>query len=107
MTQAIADRKDVDFVLYEQFQAETLKQYPGYEEFNQKTIGMLLGEARNLAIKELLPTYTKGDRQGAVSADGKVSLPECLRQPFFFLCEICMPWTMPASVIRAEPWKIC
>ncbi|MGK5091613.1 acyl-CoA dehydrogenase N-terminal domain-containing protein [Deltaproteobacteria bacterium TL4] len=31
MAQVIADRKDIDFVLHEQFNAETLTQYPKYK----------------------------------------------------------------------------
>ena len=44
MAQQVADRRDVDFVLHEQFEAETLQQYSDYGEFNKKTIDMVIGE---------------------------------------------------------------
>jgi len=37
---------------------------------------MVVSEARNLAIKELLPINKDGDEQGCVLTDGKVTVPE-------------------------------
>ena len=51
MAQLIANRKDVDFVLHEQFMVEELSQHEKFAEFNRKTIDMIITEARNLAIK--------------------------------------------------------
>lgn len=56
MAQLIADRRDVDFVLHEQMQAGELSKHEKYAEFNKKTIDLIVSEARNLAIKEILPT---------------------------------------------------
>ena len=38
MVQYIADRRDIDFVLHEQLQVETLSEDAQYAEFNKKTI---------------------------------------------------------------------
>ena len=56
MAQLIADRRDVDFVLHEQFRAETLCRYERYRDFDRRTFDLIVDEARNLAIKEILPT---------------------------------------------------
>jgi len=76
MAQFIADRRDVDFVLHEQLQVETLSKHEKYAEFNKKTIDLIISEARNLALKELLPTQVDGDREGARFENGKVTAPE-------------------------------
>lgn len=76
MAQIIADRRDIDFVLFEQLEIEPLFEQTPFDEFNRKTIGRVLSEARNFAIREILPTFAPGDRQGAVFHDGKVKLPE-------------------------------
>jgi len=75
MAQFIADRRDVDFVLHEQLQAENLSEHEKYAEFNKKTIDLIISEARNLAIKELLPIRTDGDREGTQLENGKVTVP--------------------------------
>jgi len=76
MAQQLADRRDIDFVLHEQFQVETLSAHEKFAEFNRKTIDLIISEARNLALKEILPTQTDGDRQGARFENGKVTVPE-------------------------------
>ncbi|MBT8369741.1 MAG: acyl-CoA dehydrogenase N-terminal domain-containing protein, partial [Deltaproteobacteria bacterium] len=64
MPQLIADRRDIDFVLFEQLDAHKLCRQEIYGEFNRKTIEMIVSEARSLAINEILPTLSEGDRQG-------------------------------------------
>lgn len=36
MAQVIADRRDVDFVLHEQFEVEKLSKYEQFADFNKK-----------------------------------------------------------------------
>ena len=64
MAQSIADRRDVDFVLHEQFKVGELSKHEKYAEFNSKTVDMIITEARNLAVKEILPTRKLGDQEG-------------------------------------------
>ena len=66
MPQVITDRRDIDFVLYEQFNAEQFTQHEKFAEFNKKTFDLIINEARNLAIKEILPTFAEGDREGSL-----------------------------------------
>ena len=76
MAQQIADRRDIEFVLYEMFQVDELSQNEKYADFNRKTIDLIVSEARNLAIKEMLPTQVIGDRQGVHFESGQVTVPE-------------------------------
>jgi len=70
MAQIIADRDDIDFVLFEQMGIEELAQTKRFDEFSKKTVKMIVNEARNLAIKGILPTNAEGDRKGCVFEDG-------------------------------------
>ena len=76
MAQLVADRRDVDFVLHEQLKVADLSKYETYAEFNKKTIDLIISEARNLAVKELLPIQGDGDREGARFESGNVTVPE-------------------------------
>ncbi len=84
MAQLIADRRDVDFVLHEQI---GLVEHEIFEEFNKKTVDLIVSEARNLAIKEILPTFKDGDEQGCVLEDGKVRVPESFKRAWDLYCE--------------------
>ena len=76
MAQQIADRRDVDFLLHEVLRVEEMSAHDKFEEFNRKTIDLIVSEARNLAIKEILPTQVIGDRQGVHFENGTVTVPE-------------------------------
>lgn len=75
MAQKIADRRDVDFVLHELLHVEELSEHEKYADFNKKTIDLIVAEARNLAIKEILPTQIDSDREGTHFQAGKVTVP--------------------------------
>jgi hypothetical protein len=76
MAQILADRRDIDFVLHEQLKVEALAKHERYAEFNRKAIDLVVSEARNLAVKEVLATQVDGDRIGARFDSGKVTVPE-------------------------------
>ena len=76
MAQQIADRRDVDFLLHEVLRVEEMSAHEKFEEFNRKTIDLIISEARNLALKEILPTQVIGDRQGVHFENGAVTVPE-------------------------------
>jgi alkylation response protein AidB-like acyl-CoA dehydrogenase len=82
MAQVITDRRDIDFVLYEQFNAEDLTNYEKFADFNKKTFDLIINEARNLAVKEILPTFAQGDREGARLENGQVKVPACFHRPY-------------------------
>ncbi|BBO69805.1 acyl-CoA dehydrogenase [Desulfosarcina alkanivorans] len=87
MTHQIADRRDIDFVLYEQFRIQEICQYEKYEDFNKKMFDMIISEARKLAIKEILPTFAESDKIGATFDKGKVHVPECFKKPYKLFVE--------------------
>lgn len=75
MTQILADRKDIDFVLHDQFELSQLSRHETFSEFNKTVIDMIINEARNLAIKEILPTNRIGDETGCRYENGRVTMP--------------------------------
>jgi alkylation response protein AidB-like acyl-CoA dehydrogenase len=87
MAQVIADRRDIDFVLYEQMQMETFLEYEKYAGLNRKMFDMVISEAKTFAVKELLPTYAEGDRIGLKFEKGEVKVPECFHRPHELLIE--------------------
>ncbi len=82
MAQLIADRRDIDFVLHEQFNADKLSKKELFADFNKKTIDLIISEARNLAIKEILPTQKDGDEEGCVFEKGNVKIPESFHKAY-------------------------
>jgi alkylation response protein AidB-like acyl-CoA dehydrogenase len=80
MAQILADKRDIDFVLYEQLDVETLTQEDTFKELNKKMFDMVISEARKLSINELLPTNAIGDSMGVNFENGKVTVPECFHR---------------------------
>ena len=82
MAQLISDRRDMDFVLYEQLQIDALFETGKFSDLNRKMLDMVISEAKNLGIKEILPTYSEGDRQGVRFEKGEVKVPDCFHRPY-------------------------
>ena len=82
MAQLVADRRDVDFVLYEQLEVEKLSAFEKFEDFNKKTIDLVVSEARNLALKELLTCMKDTDEQGCTFENGTVKVPEAFHRVY-------------------------
>ena len=87
MAQVIADRRDIDFVLFEQLEVEELIKAKKFEDLNRKTVDLLINEARSFAIKELLPVNSIGDREGVIYDNMTVKTPDCFKKPFDLLRE--------------------
>ena len=82
MALELAERRDVDFVLYEQLRLDQLVNHGRFAEFNRRTLDLIITEARVLAIKELLPANGPGDRQGCAFNNGTVNVPEAYHRIF-------------------------
>jgi alkylation response protein AidB-like acyl-CoA dehydrogenase len=68
-----------------------------------------LTEARNLAVKEILPTFAEGDREGVHLEDGRVRVPACYHRAYKLLREgewIAMP-SDPELGGQGLPISIC
>ena len=82
MAQTVADRRDVDFVLHEQLHVEQLGRHDKFREFNKKTVDLILSEARNLALKELLPCQREADEEGCTFDSGRVMVPKVFHRAY-------------------------
>jgi len=87
MAQIIADRRDIDFVLYEQIKTDELTAHKRFAGLDRKTFDLIVNEARTFAVKEILPTFAEGDRQGVSFAGGDVKVPACYHRPYKLFCE--------------------
>lgn len=87
MAQQIADRRDIDFVLYEQLETDKLAKEKAFAGLDRKAFDMVISEARKFAIKEILPTYVDGDRIGVTFDAGKVKVPESYHRVHKLLLE--------------------
>lgn len=87
MAQQVADRRDIDFVLHEQLNVEKLSKHELFADFNRKTIDLVVSEARNLALKELLTCMKEADEQGCTYQNGKVQVPQVFHKPYELFCQ--------------------
>ena len=87
MADVISDQRDIDFILYEQLNVGRFLKHKKYSDFNKKMFKMVINEARNLAIKEILPTYTECDKEGVKFENGRVEVPQCLKRVHKLLME--------------------
>ena len=87
MAQIIADKRDIDFVVYEQLDGGKLPEAPKYKGQTSKMYDMVLNEAKNLGLKVILPTWEEGDRTGLRFENNSVKMPECFRQPWELIKE--------------------
>ena len=87
MSQQLADRRDIDFVIWEQMDGEKILKNEKYREFTKKSCDLIINEAKSLAIKELLPTMKPGDEEGVKFNNGVVTVPECFHKPFKLIKE--------------------
>ena len=78
MAQVIADRRDIDFVLHEQFQVDDLSKHEIFTDFNKKTVDL---------ITYLVPLYVKEGKAYLTVATGctggrhrSVAVTEALRE---------------------------
>ena len=87
MAQQIADRRDVDFVMFEQLELEDMIKNEKFSDINKKTVDMIITEARNFAIKEILPVNEEGDKVGLKFENNQVTVPECFHRPYKLMRE--------------------
>ena len=81
MASSIVDRRDIDFVLYEQLGITALIASEKYSHFSKQEFDMVLDQAVKFAQNDLAPTNVDGDRIGAQWKEGKVSLPPSFHGP--------------------------
>jgi len=87
MALELADPRDQEFLLFEVFDATKITKVEKYSAFNAKTCKMLLKAARQLAVKEVLPTnkiadVENGHPEGVKLENGQVHVPPSFREPY-------------------------
>jgi len=87
MAQQLVDRRDQDFVIWEQINCADILNHEKYAEFNPKTCSLIINEARALAIKELLPLLAEGDTEGVRFENGTVKVPQSFQRVFDLIKE--------------------
>ncbi|MBP6750891.1 MAG: acyl-CoA dehydrogenase [Xanthomonadaceae bacterium] len=73
-TSPIADRRDLDFMLYEVLGADRLCAYPRFAEHSRETFAAALDVAHQIALEKFLPHNRKSDLNEPRMVDGKVEL---------------------------------
>ncbi len=76
MGNTLVNMRDQRFILFEQLGIDNLFAAEKYADYSQEVVDMMLNEAEKMAVDVILPTYDVGDKEGAVFADGKVTIPE-------------------------------
>ncbi len=71
------DRRDVEFVLFEQMKLGDLSSLGAYKGQDAESYASILGAAYDLARERLWPINAESDRVGAAFQAGKVTVPEC------------------------------
>ncbi len=81
MENILVDERDQDFILYEMIDIEKeLCSTEKYADYTSDVISMTLDVARKLAVEEVYPAITEGDREGCRWEDGNVYVPRCYRR---------------------------
>jgi len=70
MSDKLVDRRDISFLLYEQFDIEQLTKHPYHADHSRETFDLALDTAYSLARELFWPSFQEFDRQG-VRFDGK------------------------------------
>jgi alkylation response protein AidB-like acyl-CoA dehydrogenase len=87
MSNLIVNTRDQQFVIFEQLDIENLLQSKRFKDFTKYDLLMIMNEAEKLAVNVIAPTLKEGDQVGAKFQNGKVTAPECFREPFKKFCE--------------------
>ncbi len=76
------DMRDIHFNLFEMLGVETLSDFERFKDFGPDDYKMILSEAEKLAVNVIAPTLSITDKDGARFVDGKVVVPEAVREAF-------------------------
>ena len=91
MGNGLTNLRDQKFNLLELLDIQQLFKTDKYADYNIDDVNMLLSEAEKMAVNELLPTYSQGDREGCTFTDGQVKVPACFHAPYQKLYEAGWP----------------
>ena len=86
MSNLLVNRRDQEFLLYEQLGIEKLFRNK-FADYAKETVDMMLNEAEKMALEVILPTFEPSDKEGARLEDGVAYAPECFRDAYKKYCE--------------------
>jgi alkylation response protein AidB-like acyl-CoA dehydrogenase len=72
-------KRDIKFQLYEVINAESLTQYPYFQDHDRDSFDMILEAADQIAEKMLFPLLTEMDRKEPQLVDGKIRVHEGMK----------------------------
>ncbi len=75
MASPLVDRRDVEFVLYEQLDLINLTTREMFSGYSRQEFEMILDQAHRFAENEMLPANAEGDTMGVSWNNGAVTLP--------------------------------
>lgn len=79
--------RDAKFLLFEHLKVENLQKYKNFNDFNLKTVNMIVDEALKLSKEVLGPTMQDGDLEGCRYENGEVRLPESYHRAWRLFAE--------------------
>ncbi|MGK0271253.1 MAG: alkylation response protein AidB-like acyl-CoA dehydrogenase [Cocleimonas sp.] len=82
-----APLKDMQFVINELIDIDTLASYPNFEDVSPDLMETILSEAGKVASEVLAPLNKIGDQQGSHLKDGKVVVPDGFTEAFKLFSE--------------------
>jgi butyryl-CoA dehydrogenase len=74
MAEKTFSRRNLDFILFETLQVESLQQFDYFKAHDRETYGFTLDIASDLAKQIMQPAYQESDRQQPELVDGKVKV---------------------------------
>lgn len=80
MVAPLLDQRDIDFLLYEVFEAETLTNRERYRDHSRETFDAAINTARTVAEKHLLPIRRQVDSEEPQFENGSVTMPAVVEE---------------------------
>ena len=80
------DKRDIEFVLFEQFKAGELLKLDKFKDFDLEVFKSTFNTAYDFAKEQLWPINSESDKIGAKFDKGQVTVPECQKKVFPEYC---------------------
>jgi alkylation response protein AidB-like acyl-CoA dehydrogenase len=79
-TEFSVNKRDIQFVLFEQLHMERLCELPAYRQCDREQFELVLNEAMKIALEVLAPLNASGDREGCQYEKGEVRTPKGFKE---------------------------
>jgi alkylation response protein AidB-like acyl-CoA dehydrogenase len=80
MAEKFVSKRNLDFLLYEVFDAEALTRYPYFSDHSRETFDMVLDTAMKMGTEIMYPVLQEMDRNEPQYRDGKVTVHPIVRE---------------------------